>query len=118
MHVEPKDVLSPMAASVLFGKSPETIRRAVNEGHVRSPFALQFGSKAIRMIDMDSAKAYWLRSGRPSYMGAWSSEIERMRDYSITVYRSRARTHYRILHPFELMLSGSRAKIPEDQETP
>ena len=115
MYVKPQDVLSPIAASVLFGKSYEAIRRAISEGHVELPFALQFGSKAIRMIDLDSAKAYWMRSERPSYMASWSSEVGKMRLNGITVFRSEAQTRYRILHPFHLMISGSQAEIPEDQ---
>ena len=116
MNTEPKDVLSPIAASVLFGKSTEAVRRAISEGHVESPFALQFGSNVIRMIDLDSAKAYWMRSERPSYLESWSSEVERMRRNGLTVYRSAALGRYRILHPFHLMISGSQAKIPKDQE--
>ena len=117
MLVEPTDVLSPIAASVLFGKSAEAVRRAVSEEHVESPFALQFGTKAIRMIDLDSAKAYWMRSERPSYMESWSTEVERMRRNGVTVFRSEALTHFRILHPYQLMVSGSLAAIPEDAET-
>jgi len=110
MKPKPKDVLSPLAACVLFGKSGEAVRRAIKTGHVAS-FALEFSSKrAIHLIDLESAKAYWMRGERASYLGSLSAEIERMRFNGITISKSNARTSYRILHPFELMLSRSLAK--------
>ena len=111
MKPKPKDVLSPIAACVLFGKSSEAVRRATKEGHVKASFALEFSAKrTIHLIDLESAKAYWMRGERASYLGSLSAEIERMRFNGITVSKSDALTSYRILHPFQLMLSGSLAK--------
>ena len=114
MRRNPKDVLTPIAARVLFGKSGEAVRRATSEGFVTTSFVLEFSAKqVIRLIDLDSAKAYWLRGERPSYMESFSSELKRMQRNGITVSKSEARTHYRILHPYQLMLRGSLAKIAD-----
>ena len=112
MRPQPKDVLTPVAARVLFGKSGEAVRRATSEGFVTTSFVLQFSVKqVIRLIDLESAKAYWLRGERASYMESFSAEVERMRLKGITVCKSDALTHYRILHPYPLMLFGSNAEI-------
>ena len=104
------DVLTPVAASVLFGRSDEAVRRAVAEGLVHSPIALQFGVQPIRLIDLESAKAYWMRSERPSYMGPFAAEIRRMRSYGITFTDSWKIDQYRVLHPFPLAFDPSKEK--------
>lgn len=60
------EVLTPIAACALFGKSAEAVRRAVAEGHVKSRFELRFGARPIRLLDLDSAMKYWHRSSQPS----------------------------------------------------
>ena len=96
------DVLTPVAASVLFGRSDEAVRRAVAEGLVRSPIALKFGAQAIRLIELESAKAYWMRTERPSYVEPFAAEVDRMRSCGITFTDSWESEHYRVLHPFAL----------------
>ena len=83
---------------------------------MQSPFALQFGTKAIRMIDFESARSYWLRGIRPSYMDGFEAEVDRMRLNGVTIFQSEALTQYRILHPYPLMVTGRVAKIPDDAE--
>ena len=115
MSKEPKDVLSPLAACVLFGRSGEAVRRATNEGLVKSPFSLAFTAKRIRMIDLKSALDYWGRDGRP-HEDSFKSELAQMRRQGITVCQSAALTHYRILHPYPLMMKGRKVDYLRDQE--
>ena len=62
MNDELREVLTPLGASVLFGKSGEAVRRAVENGSVQSPCALRFGERPIRLLDLESAIAFWHRS--------------------------------------------------------
>ncbi|MDE0052603.1 MAG: hypothetical protein OXO52_22705 [Rhodospirillales bacterium] len=102
------DVLTPVAASVLFGRSDESVRRAVAEGLVHSPVALQFGAQAIRLIDLESARAYWMRTERPSYREPFAAEVERMRSCGITFSDSSEIDRYCVLHPFPLAFDPSK----------
>ena len=98
------DVLTPLAACVLFGKSGEAVRRAVKGRLVKSHMVLPFGTKqTIPLIDLDSARRYWVRHPRPAYLPNLEAEIDEMRRHGMTIGKSRATTHYRILHPYELM---------------
>ena len=111
------DVLTPLAASVLFGKSNEAVRRAAAEGHVKTSCVLEFSHKRrVRLLDLNSAKAYWLRGERPSFLEWFESEVEGMRRHGITFARSLALPHYRILHPEQLMKPGSLAKDPDGMD--
>ena len=96
------DVLTPVAATVLFGRSDEAVRRAVAEGLVRSPIALHFGAQPIRLIELESAKAYWMRTERPSYMEPFAAEVDRMRGCGITFTDAWEIDRYRVLHPYPL----------------
>ena len=102
------DVLTPVAASVLFGRSDEAVRRAVSVGLVHTPIALQFGAQAIRLIDLESAKAYWMRSERPSYMEPFAAEVDRMRNCGITFTDSWEIERFRVLHPLPLAFDPSK----------
>lgn len=115
MSQEPRDVLSPLAACVLFGRSGEAVRRATNEGLVKSPFSLAFTAKRIRMIDLESALNYWGRDSRP-HEDSFKSELAEMRRQGITVCKSTALTSYRVLHPYPLMITGGQVDYLEDQE--
>lgn len=53
------ELLTPLAACDLFAKTAPTVRRAVAEGLVYSPFALNVTGKPVRLIDLRSAIAYW-----------------------------------------------------------
>ena len=102
------DVLTPVAACVLFGRSDEAVRRAVAEGLVHSPIALQFGVQPIRLIDLESATAYWMGTKRPSYMEPFAAEVDRMRGCGITFTDSWEIDQYRVLHPFPLAFDPSK----------
>ena len=52
------ELLTPSAASKLFGKSPSTIRRAVADGTVHS-YALQATARPISLVTLHSATANW-----------------------------------------------------------
>ena len=104
------DVLTPAAAAVLFGRSDEAVRRAVAERLVDSPIALQFGVQAIRLIELESARAYWMRSERPSYMEPFAAEVRRMRSCGITFTDSWEMDQFRVLHPFPLAFDPSKEK--------
>ena len=117
MRPTEKDVLTPIAASVLFGRSNEAVRRATSEGVVKTACVLEFSAKRrVRLIDLESAKSYWLRGERRSYRDSFEAEVQRMRGYGITFGRSAATTQFRILHPFPLMVPGSLVKDPDGTE--
>ena len=103
MQVPERDVLTPLAASVLFGKSGEAVRRAVKEKQVKSPIALMFGAKPIHLIDLDSARRYWLREPWPSYRRNLEQQLTEMRCNGMTIDYSGALTRYRVLHPYALI---------------
>ena len=54
-----RELLTPLAACHLFGKSPATVRRAVSEGHVRAQFTLHATQKPVSLLRLDSATGYW-----------------------------------------------------------
>ena len=49
---ENRELLPPLAAGELFGKSAATIRRAVAEGHVTAPLTLDFTAKPTRLLSL------------------------------------------------------------------
>lgn len=53
------EVLTPMGAASLFGKSQEAVRKAVRLEHVYAPFDLWITDRAVRMIKLVSAMDYW-----------------------------------------------------------
>ena len=85
MENKPIEVLTPLGACFLFGRSGEAVRRAVREGHVETPFSLKFSAKEIRMIDLQSAIAYWAEDPWPTYRTPLDVQINEMRDNRITV---------------------------------
>ena len=102
------DVLTPVAACELFGKSSEAVRRATSEGLVNSPIALQFGAQPIHMLDLRSAIAYWARGPRAAYMESIEAAIDRMRSCGITFTDSWGIDRYRVLHPHPLAFDPSK----------
>ena len=105
---KPIEVLAPLGACFLFGRSSEAVRRAVREGHVETPFSLKFSAKEIRMIDLQSAIAYW--ADRPPS----DVQINEMRDNRITV-RFRG-MEYDILHLWPLAHTGSKVGIADEAD--
>jgi len=115
-----REVLTPNATCMLFGKSTEAVRRALAEGHVQSPGELRFGVRPIRLIDLNSAIAYWGRGLPAAY--SFEDELAKMRWYGVSIkaYVHRDDTledipfsRYRVLH-FEPLLSVS---LLEDSPT-
>ena len=51
--------LTPLAASVLFGRALEAVRVATVQGHVRTSAVVQFGKHPVRLIELASCVAYW-----------------------------------------------------------
>ena len=102
------DVLTPVAAAVLFGKSDEAVRRATASGLVRSPIALQFGATPVLLIELESARAYWAKGKWPTYREPYEREVERMAQCGITFTDSGRIERYRVLHPFPLAFDPSK----------
>ena len=95
------DVLTPMAACVLFGRSGEAIRRACREGHVHTQLALAFTGKQIRLIDLKSAVNYW---GDEAWPGTIASQIEKMKLLGISIVHQGQ--VYNVCHPFAIAAKG------------
>ena len=92
------DVLTPLAASYLFGRSAEAVRTAARKGHVKSPFSFWFDGKEIRMLDLESARAYWGTDNVTSRGQNVKHELDQMRLYGEYVsVKIPGRGSYRIL---------------------
>ena len=113
MKNKPIEVLAPLGACFLFGRSSEAVRRAVREGHVETPFSLKFSAKEIRMIDLQSAIAYWAEVP-PTYLSPLDVQINEMRYNGITV-RFRG-MEYDILHLWPLAYTGSQVGISDEAD--
>lgn len=109
------DVLTPIAACELFGKSTEAVRRATTENLVESPVALHFGAQPIHLLDLESALAYWAKRPRPAYFEPLQSAIDRMRGFGITFKDSGEIEHYRVLHPFKLTFDPRKCRPASSQ---
>ena len=103
MQVPERDVLTPLAASVLFGKSGEAVRRAVKEKQVKSPIALLFGCEAHPSDRPRQRPPILAPRAWPSYRRNLEQELTEMRRNGITIYPSGAPNRYRVLHPYSLM---------------
>ena len=99
------EVLTPLAASYLFGRSGEAVRTAVRKGHVASPFSFWFDGRQIRMVDLQSALAYWGTDGVYHYRNL-GGELQEMRLYGEYVHVDIHGRKYRILH------AGSSLVVP------
>ena len=53
------EVLTPLGARSLFGKSAEAVRKAVRLGHVVAPLALWATERGVALISLESALDYW-----------------------------------------------------------
>lgn len=87
------EVLTPLAAKTLFGKSAEAVRKAVREQRVDAAFDLWVTDKSVALIVLGSAINYW---GQPD-----SEAVERMRENGQTI--SVDGVGYNILHPTPLL---------------
>ena len=73
-----RELLTPKAASVLFGKAPVTVRRAVAGDYVLGMVRLNFTERPVFLIQLESAIQYW---GKPT--DSWL--LEQMRDNGHTL---------------------------------
>ena len=87
------EVLTPLAAKSLFGKSPEAVRKAVRNLHVEAPFDLEASEKKVALILLNSAADYW---GQPD-----AGAVDAMRENGQTI--SVDGVIYNILHPKPLL---------------
>lgn len=93
-----QEVLTPLAAAALFGKSGEAVRLAARLGHVHAPVSFYLGSKEIRCIDLQSAIGYWNGGGHKNI----DADLEEMRFYGVTISDSSGLS-YKVLTPFAAM---------------
>ena len=101
-----KQVLTPLAAAVLFGRSGEAIRLAARAGQVETPVTIMLTEKEVRCIDLESALSYWDFEKCRNDPGAdLQLELDQMRSWGITVTDSSGLS-YRVLSPFPAMQRG------------
>ena len=105
----PIEVLTPIAACVLFGRSIDAVRTAAKRGHVASRFSMMFNAKQTRFLDLRSAVAYW---GEQAYH---ATELEHFRhmgfEFSFDWQPSQP---YRVLHPYPLIATGDQMAFGDD----
>ena len=107
MHQE-TEVLTPLACSVLFGRSGEAVRTAARKGLVASPFSFWFDAREIRMVDLQSAIAYWGAENVTARGQNLDQELEELRLYGQGVcVHIAGKGRYRILH------AGGALVVPE-----
>lgn len=94
-------VLTPLAACALFGRSGEAVRRAAREGLVRTRLELLLTATPVRLLDLQSALDYWAENPWPAWREPLVSEVRRMRGYGLTVHA--ADEWYQVLHPWPLV---------------
>ena len=123
-----REVLTPITACMLFGKSGEAVRRAVAKGLVSSPCELRFAPRPIRLIDLEDAIRYWCRGPWPTYQEPLEEQLGRLRLNSIVIAGFNKvkdtgelvddpLSHFRVLH-YEAIISpnllGKRPDIDFD----
>ena len=84
--------MTPLACSVLFGRSGEAVRRAAREGHIRTRLALTLTAKKVRLIDFESARDYWGSDQLDKHA------FRRLRRQAVLGLTIHGRT-YQVLHP-------------------
>ena len=105
-------VLTPLGASYLFGRSGEAVRRAAREGHVRTRVALAFTAKQVRLLDLQSCINYWAEDPWPTHREPLDVALAQMRRYGITLRDGM--TDYEVLHSFPLAATGDSVKYLDD----
>ena len=100
------EVLTPLAASYLFGRSAEAVRTAARKGHVASPFSFWFNGKEMRMLDLNSALDYWGRDTASRGSRNLKDELRQMSLYGEGVTVEIFGDKYRILQ------AGSALVVP------
>ena len=72
-----RELLTPLGARTLFGRSAEAIRKAVRLGHVTAECDLEFTDRKTRLLRLDSALDYWGKGGDPDFdqrLNEWRSD--------------------------------------------
>ena len=90
---EPVEVLTPLAASRLFERSPEAVRTASRKGLVRTELVIDMERRPVRLVTLESAFTYWGVSRAEDF----EEQLDRMRANSIVL--SIFGGIYRVLHP-------------------
>lgn len=53
------EVVTPLVASIISGRSTEAVRVATMQGHVRVRCLVYAGAQPVRLLDLGDAAAYW-----------------------------------------------------------
>ena len=101
------EVLSPLAAVVLFGRSGQAVRLASRQGRVRTETVCYLERHAVRLIELSSAIAYWGKGD------SFESRLEDLRRGSFVLEIDGFR--YCVLHPPGLI--RTRPFLPGTSET-
>lgn len=88
------EVLTPVAASRLFARSPEAVRTASRKGLVRTELVIDVETRPVRLVTLESALKYW-DVGRSR---DFESQLDHMRRHSAVLSVSGGT--YRVLHPW------------------
>ena len=93
------EVVTPAAATALFGKSEPTVRGAAREGRIETEFTVHFSEKAVRLYSLASCIKCW---GEPP-----AASLEFMRENGHVMYVSNADGmgggSFLVLHPEPLV---------------
>ena len=87
------EVLTPLAASRLFERSPEAVRTASRKGLVRTELVIDVERRPVRLVTFESAFTYW----GVSRVADFEEQLDLMRANSIVL--SIFGRMYRVLHP-------------------
>ena len=103
-------VLTPAAASYLFDKAIETVRRAAKLGLVEVAFTMTMTRKVVRLITLESALRYW-KVNLPESQPGFEQTLLTMASngFPITV----AGQLYQVLHPFSIATPGDSSILPD-----
>lgn len=92
-----RELLTPLAASKLFKKSPEAVRKAVRNRQVFVEFNLRPSNRIIVLIQLESAMRYWGTQSSHDF----EMRLNEMRDNGMTL--SVSGLPYNVLHPTPLL---------------
>ena len=107
-------MLTLAGAAKLFGRTPEAVRVATVQGHVRTCLVLRFGKHPIRLIELKSAQQYWTHT-RPG-LAYGLQTLKKMEERASVLEVSGKR--YRILTTQEEPLVVQEPPCPHGSEWP
>ena len=88
------EILTPLGAASLSGRTVGAVVKAVREQRVKAPVTLMLTEKEMRFIDLTSAMDYWKVSRLPFY----ELNLAELRRCSFVIENGGFR--YRVLHAF------------------